>query len=85
MASTHSLDMTSGPISKRLITFAFPVLVTFLLQQLYTVADKAIVGRFAQNGMQALAAVGAVGPFVALVLNMNSGLSAAVNVRCANL
>ena len=85
MASSHTLDMTTGSITKKVISFTLPVLCTLLLQQLYTIADKAVVGQFASNGMQALAAVGATSSIVAMCLNFTSGLAAAVNVRCANL
>ena len=49
-------DLTNGKISVSLITFAFPMMVGNLLQQLYNVADTFIVGRFL--GSDALAAVG---------------------------
>lgn len=49
-------DLTEGSITKRLLRFAFPLMLGNLLQQFYNVADTWIVGRFL--GSDALAAVG---------------------------
>lgn len=49
--------MTSGPITKRIVLFAMPILAGQLLQQLYNLVDTIIVGRFV--GVSGLAAVGA--------------------------
>ena len=49
MSSTETLDnakMTNGPITRILLSFAGPVLLGQLLQQLYNIADAAIVGQF---------------------------------------
>lgn len=50
------LDLTQGKINKRLLMFAFPLMLGNLLQQFYNIADTLIVGRFL--GANALAAVG---------------------------
>ena len=60
MSRTETLDntkMTNGPITRILLSFAGPVLLGQLLQQLYNIADAAIVGQFLSS--KALAAVGA--------------------------
>ncbi len=49
-------DLTEGNIMKKLLKFAFPIILGNMLQQLYNVADTLIVGRFL--GENALAAVG---------------------------
>ena len=49
-------QMTKGSISKQLILFSIPILISNLFQQLYNTVDTAIVGRFV--GANALAAVG---------------------------
>ena len=49
MSRTETLDntkMTNGPITRILLSFAGPVLLGQLLQQLYNIADAAIVGQF---------------------------------------
>ena len=50
-------DLTQGPILKKLITFAIPVILGNLCMQLYNVVDSVIVGNYV--GTDALAAVGA--------------------------
>lgn len=50
------MNMTEGKPAKLMLTFAFPVVLTNLGQQLYQIVDAAIVGRGV--GVDALAAVG---------------------------
>ena len=50
------LDMTRGKPWRLMLTFALPVILTNLGQQLYQIVDAAIVGR--GIGVDALAAVG---------------------------
>lgn len=56
---SKNIDMTKGAINKQILLFAFPLILTNLLQQFYNMADAAIVGRF--DSAQALAAVGTAG------------------------
>ncbi len=54
---SHSatLDMTRGPIMKQMLRFAFPVLLSSLVQQLYVIVDTLIVSHYLGDG--ALAAL----------------------------
>lgn len=79
------MDLTEGPIFRKLIIFVFPVLISGLLQQLYHAADVVVVGNFARDSKTALAAVGSTGALTALILNVFLGLSVGANVVCANL
>ncbi len=83
MANKHRIDMTEGPIIRKLLLFVYPLIITNLLQHLYSAADNAVVGRFV--GKTALAAVGATGPATSLVLNLLIGLSAGANITNSNL
>jgi Na+-driven multidrug efflux pump len=68
MSRTETLDntkMTNGPITRILLSFAGPVLLGQLLQQLYNIADAAIVGQFLSS--KALAAVGATSSLTYIV------------------
>ena len=85
MAQKNTLDMTQGPIVKKLFAFAMPLILSLVLQQLYNLADRAVVGQFAENGKDALAAIGATSAITALLLNFSNGMGSGVNVRCANL
>lgn len=53
------LDMTSGKPARLLLKFAFPLMLSQLLQQCYSLCDTLIVGRFL--GAVALTATGSAG------------------------
>lgn len=69
----YSIDMTTGVLFSKILGFAFPLMVTGLLQIVYNAADVMVVGRFA--GSISLAAVGATSTLVNLMLNLFLGLS----------
>ena len=50
-----SLDLTQGSITKQIILFALPILLSQVFQNLYNSVDSLIVGNFL--GTTALAAV----------------------------
>lgn len=50
-----TLDMTRGPIGRQMLTFAFPVFLSALMQQMYFIADTLIISNLL--GDKALAAV----------------------------
>ena len=81
----NALDLTTGSVTKKLLSFTMPILASNLLQHLYNAADKAVVGQFAVNGDLALAATGATGTAITLLLNLFVGLSLGANVVCANM
>lgn len=64
--------MTEGNPVKLLITFALPMMVGNIFQQLYNVVDSAIVGRFV--GSDALAAVGATSSVTFLFFALCNGI-----------
>ncbi|MBP5288865.1 MAG: MATE family efflux transporter [Clostridia bacterium] len=77
----NKINMTEGPIFSKLLRFAIPVYLTNLLQQLYSVADTVVVGKF--DGKVALAAVGATGTLTNLFLLMFTGVAAGAGVVVA--
>ena len=68
----HQIDMTTGPIFKKIIVFAIPLMLTGLLQLLYNAADVVVVGKFA--GDTSLAAVGSTTSLINLIVNLFMGL-----------
>lgn len=68
-----SMNMTEGGIMKNLIYFAVPVLIGNIFQQIYNVADMAIIGNVL--GDSALAAVGAAAPIYGLMIGFAGGLT----------
>lgn len=85
MRKSNTIDLTQGSIMKKMIAFAVPIMLGNILQQLYNVADRVVVGQFAANGEVALAAVGATSSLINLILAMFNGLAVGINVLCANL
>lgn len=76
------INMLEGSIWDKVLKFALPLAMTSIMQQLFNAADVAIVGQFV--GKEALAAVGANGIVINLMLNLMVGLSIGANVACAN-
>lgn len=72
MASNTTKDMTSGSTMKLILGFALPLLMGMLFQQVYSLVDTIIVGRFL--GVSALAAVGATGSINFLIVGFCQGI-----------
>lgn len=71
-------DMTKGNPLKIFIFFSIPLLIGNVFQQLYSMVDTIIVGRFV--GVDALAAVGTTGSMFFLVNGMIQGLTSGFGV-----
>ncbi|UEL46705.1 MATE family efflux transporter [Terrisporobacter hibernicus] len=71
-------DMTQGSPLKIFIFFSIPLLIGNIFQQLYSMVDTIIVGRFV--GVDALAAVGSTGSMFFLVNGMILGLTSGFGV-----
>ena len=82
MGRSRKLDMTEGPVFKKLLLFAIPLMINTAINQLYSTADTIMMGRFA--GAEAMAAVGASGHPLKLIINLVTGLAIGVTVACGN-
>ena len=78
---TKTNDLTQGKVSSVLLSFFFPMLFTNLLQQLYTFADTAIVGK--ALGDNALAAVGNMSALTLLIIGFAQGITNGFSVIIA--
>lgn len=81
MKKSYEMDMCNGPILGKVLIYAFPLMLSGILQLLFNAADVIVVGRFA--GSQSLAAVGSTSSLINLLVNVFSGLSIGVNVLVA--
>ena len=81
MKKSYEMDMCNGPILGKVLVYAFPLMLSGVLQLLFNAADVVIVGRFA--GSQSLAAVGSTSALINLLVNIFIGLSVGVNVVVA--
>lgn len=71
-------DMTQGTPLSCLIAFSVPLLIGNLAQQMYNTVDSIIVGQYV--GDSALAAVGASGPILNLLLLLFMGISTGAGI-----
>ena len=77
----YEIDMLNGPVMPKLLAFSLPLILSSVLQLTFNAADVIVVGRF--DGEAALAAVGAPGALINLLVNLFLGLSVGVNVVVA--
>ncbi len=77
----HDMDMCSGPLFSKILIFSLPIMAMNILQLLFNAADIIVVGRF--SGSHALAAVGATGALINLIVTSFIGLSAGTSVVVA--
>ena len=79
----NEIDMLNGPLLKKMVFFALPVMASSVLQLLFTMTDTAVVGQLA--GPHAMGAVGANSPSINLLVALFVGLSIGANVVVARL
>ena len=73
-----TVDMTKGSPVKLLIQFSIPILIGNLFQQIYTLADRIIVGRFV--GDKAFSAIGATNALSMMFMSMCMGAAIGTGV-----
>ena len=71
-------DLTQGSPMRGLIQFSVPLLIGNLAQQLYNTVDSIVVGKYV--GDNALAAVGASGPLLNLLLVLFMGIATGATI-----
>jgi len=71
---SRSVNATEGPIFSKMILFAIPLMLTNIMQQLYSMADNIVVGKFSGDPL-ALAAVGSTGTLTAMLTHLFVGFS----------
>ena len=74
-------NMTQGSITGHLLVYAVPLVFGNLFQQLYHTVDSVVVGQF--NGKEALAAIGAAGPIMNILIFLIVGLSMGASIIMA--
>ena len=72
------LDLTKGSVWKVIICFSIPILISYLFQQIYTIADAAICGQFLNENQ--VAGVNNTGNIVFIVLQFAFGCTAGFSV-----
>ena len=80
-SNKYEIDMCNGTIMDKLISFAFPLMLSGILQLMFNAVDIIVVGRF--SGSQALAAVGSTTAIINVLTNLFIGISLGANVLAA--
>lgn len=76
--SKYEIDMCSGPLMGKLISFAVPLVIASNLQLLFNAVDIVVVGKF--SGSEAMAAVGSTTALINLLITLLIGISLGANV-----
>ena len=74
----YEIDMCSGPLMGKLISFSVPLVLSSNLQLLFNAVDIVVVGKF--SGSQALAAVGSTTALINLFITLLIGISLGASV-----
>lgn len=80
---TSNIDMTKGTPWKQIVRFTLPMLIGNIAQQLYSTVDTIVVGNYASNGDDCIAAVGSALPILNMLLVLFIGISAGASVMVA--
>ena len=76
-----SVQLTDGPIGRRILAFALPLFLGNLFQQLYNTADSLVVGNFI--GGEALAAVSSSSSLIFMLVGFFNGIAVGAGVVIA--
>ena len=76
--SIFEMDMCSGPLMGKLISFALPLMLSSNLQLLFNAVDIIVVGKY--SGSHSLAAVGSTTALINLLITLLIGISLGTNV-----
>ena len=77
----YEIDMCSGTIMDKLVSFSLPLMLSGILQLMFNAVDIIVVGQF--TGSEALAAVGSTTALIAVFTNLFIGISLGANVLAA--
>ena len=73
--------MCHGPLAGKMIRYALPLALAYLLQLCFHAADMIIVGRFSSH--ESMAAIGATGDLITMMINLSVCFSGGIDVVVA--
>ena len=76
----QKMDMTHGPLMRKIILVALPLALSGILQLLFNSADLIVVGQFSDTPEHSLAAVSSNGSLIHLIINLALGFAVGTNV-----
>ena len=80
IAKSHRVNMLEGSLPKNILRFAYPLMIANVLSLIYHMADMMVVGQFAKEAENGLAALSAIAPVSALISPLLSALPVGVSV-----
>lgn len=80
-SNRSGMDMTEGRIAPLLISFALPLFLGNVFQQLYNTVDAWVVGNFVSN--EAFSAIGTISPITQFIIGFFSGFSGGATIVIA--
>ena len=75
--------MSRGPLFGKMVRYALPLMLAYLLQLAFHAADMVVIGRWGSPA--SLAAIGATVSITGLIINVLTGLATGANVLAAQL
>ena len=81
MENNEKCIMTDGPVFKTLLLFSIPIIITNVVQLLFHIMDVAVLAIMVDD--MAVAAVGACGSLITLLLGIFTGFATGSNVLLA--
>jgi len=78
------INMLSGPIMPNVLRFALPLILSQALQLLFNAADMIVLGQWAEDSDNCLAAVGSTTSLINLLISIFAGLTVGANIVIAN-
>ena len=83
MFKRKNVDIVNGDLFKSIIIYAIPIMFIKLIQSLFNSVDIIVLGNVADTN--AVAAVGATGPIISLIVDTFFGISAGARIVLARL
>ena len=80
----YEINMLSGPIMPNILRFALPIILAQTLQLLFNAADMMVLGQFAKDSDNCLAAVGSTTSVINLLISVFTGVTVGANIVIAN-
>ncbi|MCR4712437.1 MAG: hypothetical protein K5707_09065 [Clostridia bacterium] len=77
------MRQTNSAMARELVRFSLPLILSGILQQLYSWADAFIVGHSGPEGERMLAAVGATGTLTGFIINLLMGFTLGLSILAA--
>ena len=77
-ADKYQMDMCHGPLFRKIVIFAIPLMLSTALQLIFHAVDLIVIGHFAPH--ESMAAVGATSTLNVMIVNIFGGLAAGVSV-----